>query len=141
MFRVITQEFGERPEYYEQFGLPGHEGVDIRAYEGTQIYAIGDGTVYRYEADEKASNYGRHIRIDHGNGYKTIYAHLSAGLVGVGYEVKAGDMVGLAGSTGNVTGPHLHLTMKNDNAQVGGEMYQGYPYNIIDPTPYLDSIG
>ncbi len=139
-FKVITQTFGSRPDYYVQFALPGHEGVDIRAYEGTQVYTIGSGTVYRYEPDEYASNYGRHIRIDHANGFRTIYAHLSAGLVGAGYKVKAGEMIGLAGRTGNTAAAHLHLMMKHDLALLGGAMYEGYPYSIIDPTPYLDSV-
>jgi murein DD-endopeptidase MepM/ murein hydrolase activator NlpD len=69
-----------------------------------------------------------------------VYAHLSKNLVEVGQCVSAGDLIGLSGNTGNSSGAHLHLTLKHEDAYEHGEMYQGYPYNIIDPTPYLDRL-
>ena len=136
-YKVITQNFGARPDYYAGYGLPGHEGIDIRAYNGTNIYAVCDGTVYRATSHP---NYGNHVRIQHDNGFKTIYCHLSICLVKYGQAIRTGEIIGLAGSTGNSKTAHLHFMMKHDQAGEGQEMHEGYPYNIIDPTPYLDKL-
>ncbi len=83
-----------------------HHGMDFSAKTGTPVYATGDGKVTR--ADSKASGFGRHIRIDHGYGYLTIYAHLNDYNVKVGQKVKRGDLIGYVGNTGRSRGPHLH---------------------------------
>jgi murein DD-endopeptidase MepM/ murein hydrolase activator NlpD len=83
-----------------------HHGMDFSAETGTPIYATGDGKVIR--ADSKSSGFGRHIRIDHGYGYITIYAHLNEYNVRVGQKVKRGDLIGFVGNTGRSRGPHLH---------------------------------
>lgn len=136
-YKIVTQRFGENPTRYKAYGLPGHEGVDIRAYNGTPIYAVANGTVYMHSTK---GNYGSHVRIAHDKGFKTVYCHLSVILVKVGQNIRAGEIIGLAGSSGNSTTAHLHFGMKHDDAKVGGEMYQGYPYCIIDPTLYLDKL-
>jgi len=83
-----------------------HYGMDFTADIGTPVYATGDGTIIR--ADSKSSGFGRHIRIDHGYGYITIYAHLSEYDTRVGQKVKRGEIIGYVGNTGRSRGPHLH---------------------------------
>ncbi|MFI3330404.1 MAG: M23 family metallopeptidase [Rikenellaceae bacterium] len=83
-----------------------HYGTDFAAPTGTPIYASGDGVVTKNTHPYYA--YGYHVNIDHGFGYKTRYAHMSKILVKVGEKVSRGDTIGLVGSTGRSTGPHLH---------------------------------
>lgn len=84
-----------------------HSALDIAAPKGSPIYATDSGYVVRTES--KTTGYGNMILIDHGNGYITRYAHLSAIHVEVGESVKKGQLIGRVGSTGNSTGPHLHF--------------------------------
>ena len=83
-----------------------HYGMDFTARTGTPIYATGDGVVYK--ADASLSGYGNHIEINHGYGYKTLYAHLSKYKCRPGQRVKRGDIIGYVGSTGRSQAPHLH---------------------------------
>ncbi|NNC83110.1 MAG: M23 family metallopeptidase [Flavobacteriales bacterium] len=87
-----------------------HQGMDFTAPRGTPIYATGDGVVKR--ADNKSSGYGNHIRIDHGYGYVTLYAHMSKYNVRPGQKVKRGDVIGFVGNTGKSKGPHLHYEVR-----------------------------
>ncbi len=82
-----------------------HRGVDIASAMGTNVWASGNGVVV--EAEYHAS-YGYYIYIEHNNGFHSKYAHLSEMFVGVGDEVSQGDIIGLMGSTGISSGPHLH---------------------------------
>lgn len=82
-----------------------HAGLDFAADMGTQVFATADGKV---NFSGKKSGYGNCIEIDHGYNYKTRYAHLSKIIVPEGKEVKRGELIGLVGSTGKSTGPHLH---------------------------------
>lgn len=128
----INQVFGANPQNYQQFNLAGHEGVDLYLKEGDPVTAVAPGRVFRIHTDPKSHNYGLHVRIRHANGYRTIYCHLSEIHVKTGDPIKAGQVIGLGGSTGRSSGPHLHLTLKRDNAHT-----PGYPYNIINPMPYV----
>jgi murein DD-endopeptidase MepM/ murein hydrolase activator NlpD len=83
-----------------------HKGMDFTAPETTPVFATGNGVVHR--ADNLASGYGNHVRIDHGFEYMTIYAHLSKITARVGQRVKRGDIIGMVGSTGRSQAPHLH---------------------------------
>jgi len=103
-------------------GYPGHYGLDIGAAKGTNIYA-SDGGIVVYVHYGKTS-YGYEIVIDHGNGYETRYGHCSKILVEVGDKVEKGDVIGLVGSTGNSTGPHLHFEIIKDG-------------NRINPKPFI----
>ncbi len=87
-----------------------HTGIDLTAKRGTPVYATGDGIVVR--ADAASRGYGKHIRIAHGFGYMTLYAHLSKILVKPGQRVHRGDLIGLVGSTGLSTAPHLHYEVR-----------------------------
>ncbi len=130
--RKITQHFGANPHNYAQFGLPGHEGVDIRAPSGTPIMCVADGVVYRVNLEADKHNYGIHVRVKHAEGYLTTYAHLQEAFVQEDEVITAGAVLGLADNTGNSFGSHLHLTLKKEGAKVGE-----WPRGIIDPTPFL----
>ncbi len=93
-----------------------HKGMDFTAPRGTPIYATGDGTVTR--ADNRSSGYGKHIRIDHGYGYLSLYAHLSKYNVSRGQKVKRGDLIGFVGNTGRSEAPHLHYEVWKDGEKI-----------------------
>lgn len=93
-----------------------HYGMDFTAPRGTPIYATGDGTVSR--ADHKSTGYGEHIRIEHGYGYMSLYAHLSRYNVRPGQKVKRGDLIGYVGSTGRSEAPHLHYEVWKDGDRI-----------------------
>tara|TARA_B100001248_G_scaffold261377_1_gene252360 strand:- start:1619 stop:2527 length:909 start_codon:yes stop_codon:yes gene_type:complete len=82
-----------------------HQGQDITVKTGTPIHAPADGVVKRAYY---AGGFGNHIKLDHGNGYTTLFAHLSKIKVKHGQEVKRGEIIGLTGNTGRSTAPHLH---------------------------------
>ena len=93
-----------------------HKGMDFTSPKGTPIYATGNGKVTR--ADAGSSGFGRHIRIDHGFGYVTLYAHLSKYNVKRGQKVKRGDLIGYVGSTGRSQAPHLHYEVRYNKQQI-----------------------
>jgi len=93
-----------------------HWGMDFAAPRGTPIYASGDGKVTR--ADNRSSGYGKHIRLDHGFGYGSLYAHLSKYNVTKGQKVKRGDLIGFMGNTGRSKGPHLHYEVWKDGKRI-----------------------
>ena len=93
-----------------------HYGMDFTAKRGTPIYATGNGIVKR--ADNRSSGYGKHIRIDHGFGYVSLYAHLSKYKVRRGQKVKRGDIIGYVGNSGRSIGPHLHYEILKDNKKI-----------------------
>lgn len=93
-----------------------HYGMDFTAPKGTPIYASGDGRISR--ADNNSSGYGKHIRIEHGYGYLSLYAHLSQYNVKKGQKVKRGDLIGFVGSTGRSEAPHVHYEVWKDNNRI-----------------------
>ncbi|MEM7186316.1 MAG: M23 family metallopeptidase [Bacteroidota bacterium] len=93
-----------------------HWGMDFTAPRGTPVYATGNGVVTR--ADNSASGYGKHIRIDHGYGYESLYAHLYKYNVRKGQRVKRGDLIGFVGSTGRSEAPHLHYEILKDGDKI-----------------------
>jgi len=93
-----------------------HYGMDFTAPRGTPIYATGDGVVKR--ADASATGYGKHIRIDHGFGYVSLYAHLYKYNVKKNQKVKRGDLIGFVGSTGRSEAPHLHYEIFKDDVRI-----------------------
>ena len=93
-----------------------HWGMDFTAKKGVPVYATGNGVVKR--ADNRASGYGNHIRIDHGFGYVSLYAHLSKYNVRRGQKVKRGDLIGYVGNTGRSAGPHLHYEIFKDKKRI-----------------------
>jgi murein DD-endopeptidase MepM/ murein hydrolase activator NlpD len=93
-----------------------HWGMDFTAPRGTPVYATGDGKVTRVDAS--AAGYGKHIRIEHGYGYQSLYAHLSKYNVRKGQKVKRGDLIGFVGSTGRSEAPHLHYEIFKDGNKI-----------------------
>lgn len=94
-------------EIHPVFGTPRmHYGQDFAVPYGTDVYATGDGTVV--ESGWNSGGFGNYIMIDHGYGLRSTYGHLSRINVSRGINVKRGDLIGLSGSTGSSTGPHLH---------------------------------
>lgn len=98
-----------------------HSGLDFTADKGTEVYVTGDGVVEI--VDSKRWGYGKSIIVNHGFGYKTLYAHLSEFKVKEGQKVKRGELIGLIGSTGKSTGPHLHYEVIKDGIKVNPIAY------------------
>lgn len=117
---MITSGFGTRlhPVYYV---YRFHSGIDIGAYHGADIVAADRGTVITSDYN---SSYGNYVVISHGNGMTTLYAHMSSRRVSVNQVVERGQVIGLVGSTGVSTGPHLHFEVS-----IGGQR--------VDPQRYL----
>ncbi len=118
---TVTSGYGRRRDPF--LGTPAmHTGIDLAAPRGTPVHATASGTVTFAEWN---GGYGRMIEIDHGNGHRTRYGHLSKIGVQEGEKVEAGEVIGNVGSTGRSTGPHLHYEMVRDGHR-------------RDPSPYLD---
>lgn len=94
-----------------------HNGIDFEAREGTEIYATGDGKI-KFAGAKRRSHQGNVIRIDHGSGLETVYAHLSDFAVKQGQQVKRGDLIGYSGRPSNGKGPHLHYEVIRNGKHV-----------------------
>lgn len=103
-----------------------HTGMDLGAAQGSNIYAMKGGSVTRAAYD---SGYGNFVVVEHDNGIRTLYAHCSKLLVKAGDSVKKGQVIALVGSTGNSTGPHLHIEFRKDNQRYDPEWVIGGMYN------------
>ncbi len=112
-----------------------HEGIDFTAPMRTEIYATGDGRVV--EIEKLHRGYGNMIVIDHGYGYRTLYAHLSAFKVRIGQQVRRGEVIGLVGNTGKSTAPHLHYEVIKDGQKVNPI---NFFYNDITASQYEQLI-
>jgi murein DD-endopeptidase MepM/ murein hydrolase activator NlpD len=115
----LLSRFGDRQDPFSGEGA-FHTGVDISAAMGTPVHAAADGVV---SAAEYAGHYGRLVIIDHGNGMRTWYAHMSRFEVIPGQEIRRGEIVGYSGASGRVTSPHLHFEIR-----MGGSPVNPYPY-------------
>jgi len=107
---ILTQYFG-----------PWHGGIDIANKQGTPLHAADGGTVI-FAAP--SGGYGNAVEIDHGDGFVTLYGHMVKILVEVGQQVNKGDVIGLMGTTGHSTGPHVHFAVT----------YKG---GLVNPLDYL----
>lgn len=112
-----------------------HKGMDFSAPTGTKVYATGDAVVKKVE--NRRWGYGKHIVLDHGYGYTTLYGHLSRTNIRVGQKVKRGQLIGLVGSTGKSTGPHLHYEVHKNGSAVNPV---GYFYNDITSEQYEEIL-
>jgi murein DD-endopeptidase MepM/ murein hydrolase activator NlpD len=110
----LLSSYGKRSDPFSGEGN-FHTGVDIDAPTGTAVKSSGDGVVSH--ADWGGS-YGRLVVVDHGNGLQTYYAHLSRLDVIAGQEVRRGQLIGAAGSTGRSTGAHLHYEVRNNGTPI-----------------------
>lgn len=106
----VTIPLGDGLKFREVHPVTGnpqwHHGQDFSTPYGTEVFATGAGRVI--EAGWNRGGFGNYVRIDHGYGYQTIYGHLSSIKVTSGMNVKRGDLIGLTGSSGTSSGPHLH---------------------------------
>lgn len=117
---VLSAAFGSRPDPFTG-AREFHTGLDISAPSGHRIVAPANGTVVRAGWE---NGYGRFVQLSHGYGIATYYAHMEAIRVAEGQRVRRGDLIGLVGSTGRSTGPHLHYEV----------LVQGKP---VDPLEYI----
>lgn len=128
---IILSGFGMRyhPIYHI---MRMHEGIDFRARVGTPVYATGDGVI-KYAA--RMGTYGYLIEINHGFGFQSRYAHLSAFAKGihVGVKVKRGQLIAYSGNTGVVDGPHLHYEIRI-NGRAVNPLY--YLFGDLSPEQY-----
>lgn len=115
----ITSRFGYRRDPFN-YRLRHHDGVDVSAPTGTPVVATAKGVVVYAGRD---GDYGNIVRVDHGNGIQTWYAHLSSISVKRGDKISRQDMVGKVGSTGRATGAHLHFEVHVNGRPVDGEKY------------------
>lgn len=119
---IAIKDFGRISDYYGRRRDPFtgkirmHNGMDFTGPVGTDIYATGDGLVVK--AEYSAYGYGKEVVIEHGYGYKTIYAHLHQINVDKGDKVSRGEVIGTLGNTGRSTGPHLHYEVRKNNRPV-----------------------
>ncbi len=115
---IMTSGFGERVSPFGFKTVSFHNALDFAGTTGDRIYATGAGIV---EISVKHAEYGNYVVIDHGYGYKSLYAHNSKNIVSAGDEVERGDLIGLVGSTGLSTGSHLHYEIIKDGVQIDPE--------------------
>lgn len=108
-----------------------HWGMDFSAPTGTEIFATGDGEVV--EVKKKYNGYGHHVKIRHGFGYETLYAHMSKILVRKGQRIERGEVIGLVGSTGTSVAPHLHYEVFKEGKRVNPAHYY---FNDLTPEQY-----
>jgi ABC-type multidrug transport system fused ATPase/permease subunit len=132
--RRIGSHFGYRTDPFYKV-TKFHEGIDFAASVGTPIYATGDGVIT--EASFNRGGYGMCIKINHGFGYETFYAHLSRMKVKLGQKVRRGEVIGLVGNTGKSTSPHLHYEVLK-NGQPINPIY--FFFNDITPQEYQAMI-
>jgi murein DD-endopeptidase MepM/ murein hydrolase activator NlpD len=118
---LLTSPFGERDHMMGGGGTQFHAGIDISVPTGTPVQAAQEGIVV-FAGYNGA--YGKAVKLDHANGFSTLYAHNARILVHVGQTVKPGQVICFSGSTGRATGPHVHFEVHKD----------GWP---VDPLPYL----
>jgi len=115
----ISSGYGTRSDPFGR-GQAHHLGIDIDANTGDPIVAAAEGVV---SFSGVRNGYGNVVEIDHGNGYRTLYAHNSANLVRAGDVVRAGQLIGKVGSTGRSTGSHLHFEVILNGSHVNPRQY------------------
>lgn len=116
----VTGTISSRYGVSSRIRKSNHTGLDIAATTGTPIKVMADGVVTNASY---SGSYGKLIKVDHGNGVETWYAHTSKMYVKKGQEVKAGDEIATVGSTGNSTGPHLHLEIRLNGEHINPQKY------------------
>ena len=111
-----------------------HYGMDFTATTGTDVFSTGNGVV---KSAGREIGYGNTVTIDHGYGYETFYAHLSKIKVTPGQKINRGDVIGLVGSTGTSTAPHLHYEVSKNGQKVNP---QNYYFQDLSPAEYEKMI-
>jgi murein DD-endopeptidase MepM/ murein hydrolase activator NlpD len=111
----VTSKFGQRENPFGAEKTETHKGMDIKGPTGGQVKATAKGIV---EFAGQKNGFGNCIILKHGNGFKTLYGHLSRILVNAGQQVDIGQQIGLIGSTGRSTGPHLHYEVHRNGQRI-----------------------
>ncbi len=117
----ITSGYGYRKDPFSG-QIKYHKGVDVAVERGTEVLAVSNGKVTASRYDSIGGNY---VTIDHGNEVESYYGHLQTRTVAVGDTVTTGQIIGLSGDTGKVTGPHLHFQLT-------------YRERTVDPRQYFE---
>lgn len=125
---VVNSPFGVRKLSGEAHAR-AHKGVDIAAPKGTGVFATAEGRVTRTGYD--AGGYGNFIELTHPNGMTSLYGHLSRVDVARGMAVSADQRIGLVGSTGYSTGPHLHFEVRRGGAQINPAKVVGRAFRVV----------
>ncbi len=128
---AINSAFGLRKLAIEAKAR-AHKGVDIAAPKGTGVFTAAEGRVVR--TGYEAGGYGNFIEVRHPNGMSTLYAHLSRIDVTRGAAIATGQRIGLVGSTGYSTGPHLHFEVRRNDAQVNPAKVVGRSFSVAAKT-------
>lgn len=117
---AVTSRFGSRSNPFTGRGRENHSGLDFRGRTGEPIRATAKGKVVFAGTQ---NGYGKVVRVRHGNGYETLFAHLSKINVKVGQHLQTGEELGLLGSTGRSTGPHLHYEVIHHGQRLDPEKF------------------
>jgi hypothetical protein len=141
----MTLDFGKiyDPVLAEKLKKDFHRGMDWMTPENTCIFASAPGMVVRAETGTGLNEgYGKFVKVNHGNGYSTLYAHLSKISVAVNTEVSTETIIGLSGDTGNSTGPHLHFELKTGDTPVDPNPFfrQEVIKTYIPELPSIDEL-
>ncbi|MDO8664333.1 MAG: peptidoglycan DD-metalloendopeptidase family protein [Candidatus Liptonbacteria bacterium] len=124
----MSQGYGRTDFAKKTYKSQWHNGIDIAAPVGTEIYAPADGTVINVGNQDRfcpRAAYGKFMEIKHNNGLTTLYGHLSLYIVSIGQKVTRGQLIGYVGKTGWATGPHTHFTVFA--SQTLTPAHTGYP--------------
>jgi len=115
----VTSWYGSRKDpMNKKHGF--HSGIDFRGKHGTEVMATADGKVIKAGRN---GSYGLFVQIDHGNGYSTCFAHMKKFTVKKGERVSRGQTIGLIGSSGRSTGPHLHYELRHNNKTINPKKF------------------
>lgn len=123
----ITKLYDTPPPAGVTYSTGKHSGIDLVGIDDKIVRAVCGGTVYRSAYDE--NGWGKYVVIKQDDGLYAIYCHLAKNYKSTGQAVRKGDMLGIEGSTGQVTGQHLHFELRKS---------YGDKYSTIDPVAYLD---
>ncbi len=118
--RQVSSSYGSRVHPMGG-GRRFHSGIDIAAPKGTPAMATARGRVAYTGRDR--GGYGKYVTVNHGNGYETLYAHLSRIKTKRGKRVDRGEVIGRVGTTGRSTGPHLHYEVRRDGTPTDPALY------------------
>lgn len=137
----ITQLFGNNPSYYDQWDFNGHEGIDLIPNDSDwNVYLPEDGVVVR-DTDTPRDNYGNFVTVwNKKNKRAWWFCHLSKNNVKLGQELKAGTIIGVMGNTGNSSGPHLHLGVRESDANGNAINLDNGFKGFINPLPILQKL-
>jgi len=129
---IVTQWFNDRSIDYSRWGIDSHDGIDIAAATGTPVYAVCHGKVVAVGDDPEG--FGLFVRVYHeAHGFHSLYGHLSRQLVSVGELVTRGKAIGEVGTSGNSSGPHLHLSFRVGSEHDYWRVHTGHKQGASDP--------